>query len=74
MRIESIRAKFLIQAGFIRKSVLIGAMTVEEGKAKLHEALDDIIDDNGEELADNFKKAAQISAKRDINRTLGDDE
>lgn len=63
---------FYRRARLVRKAVSTGALSVEEGKAKLHEELDDIIDAHLIQLQDKMQRSAELSAKRDLD--LGDNE
>lgn len=70
MSVSNIRVRFWMHAGLVRKSVTVGALTVEEGKAKLHEILDDLIDDDIEMMTESFKRSARESAKRELDKYM----
>jgi len=72
MDTRSVRARFAKQAAVIRKAVETGVFTVEQGKRKLHEALDDLIDEEVVGLSESFRNAAKESAKRELQKDLRD--
>jgi hypothetical protein len=56
MSLFRIQSQFHQQTAIIRKMVLSRMLTVEEAKVKMHEALDDIVDDEMFRMEEQIKQ------------------